>query len=406
MRSAGKMAVIATVEAVRRLAVIALVGVLGCDRDQGAPPGASAAPQMPVASVARALGIDAGELEPTADPPAPAGDLKADLDAFTTIDACVQQRAAVDPVLGDALESIGYDTFLRDACRVLDAAKAHEAKRCDGIDASGLRARCQATVAEVAGNAEACPWEIPSKPARGREPACVAIAERDARLCVAVIDRADRATCDAIASGKGDACAKLPRRVDQARCARDADRWRTSVPAPSGDTPGALATPAGKLHVEGGDGGAPVDADIAQDVTRGVVVVEQLDGVHFVVGPLDDAGPGFIAPSPHVAASVAVDLFVPSGLVAGKDRPVRIDRAQLLVPGQSPLATPAARSTLVAKVDKMDRKRGAEVHVVIDGALGDARVHAEATTFVRDVVKASAIYDVGAPRLGGDGGAR
>jgi len=361
---------------------------------------------MPIASVARALGIDAGELEPTADPPAPAGDLKADLDTFTTIDTCVQQRAAVDPVLGDALESIGYDTFVRDACRVLDAAKAHEAKRCDAIDASGLRARCQATVAQVAGSADACPWEIASKPARGREPACVAVAERDARLCAAVIDRADRATCDAVASGKADACAKLPRRVDQARCARDADRWRTSIPAPTGESPAALAVPAGKLHVEGGDGGAPVDADIAQDVARGVVLVEQIDGAHFVLGPLDDAGPGFIAPSPHVAATVAVELFVPSGLVAGKDRPVRIDRAQLLVPGQSPLATPAARSSLVAKVDKVDRKRGAEVHVVIDGALGDARVHAEATTFVRDLVKASAIYDVGAPRLVVDGGAR
>jgi hypothetical protein len=110
---------------------------------------------------ARGLGGegDAGDLEIKIDPPAPAGDLKAEIARFTTIDACVAERARVDPIVGDALEAIGYDTFLRDACRVVDAAKANDPARCAAIDASSLEARCRATVAEVSASPEACPWD-------------------------------------------------------------------------------------------------------------------------------------------------------------------------------------------------------------------------------------------------------
>jgi hypothetical protein len=104
--------------------------------------------------VERLLHVDAGDLEPALDPPAPPGDLKTELDEFTTVDACVQQRARLDPLVGDALDAIGYDTFLRDACRMLDAAKAQDDRRCEAIDASILRERCKATVAEIIGDAE------------------------------------------------------------------------------------------------------------------------------------------------------------------------------------------------------------------------------------------------------------
>ena len=62
-----------------------------------------------------ALGLDASGIGTLVDPPRPAGDFKVDVDAFTTIEDCMRDRAKVDPVVGDALENIGYDTFLRDA---------------------------------------------------------------------------------------------------------------------------------------------------------------------------------------------------------------------------------------------------------------------------------------------------
>ncbi|HEX3772045.1 MAG TPA: hypothetical protein VHV30_14315, partial [Polyangiaceae bacterium] len=162
------------------LAASAALG-LGCDDSNPAgldpgklksletPPGRPPPADSSDLALARALGLDGGlddSLDPV-DPPAPAGDLKAEIAHFTSVDACVVERARVDPLVGDALEAIGYDTFLRDACRVVDAAKANDPGRCAGIEASSLEARCRATVAQTGGRPDACPWESPSRPDRG-----------------------------------------------------------------------------------------------------------------------------------------------------------------------------------------------------------------------------------------------
>src|SRR5262245_32566274 len=50
-----------------------------------------------------ALGIDAGAFGEALDPPAPAGDLKAEIERFVNLDTCVSERAKLDPLVGDAL---------------------------------------------------------------------------------------------------------------------------------------------------------------------------------------------------------------------------------------------------------------------------------------------------------------
>src|SRR5579859_4407945 len=378
----------------------------------GLPPLASGPADLP--GVAKLLGLDAGELEVTpVDPPAPAGDLKADIDRFTSIDACALERARLDPLLGDALEAIGYDTFLRDACRVIDAAKAKDASRCAGIDASSLEARCRATVAEVAGTPDACPWEAVTRPTRGREPRCLAVASRDARLCAAVADPVERATCQATVARDDGPCARLTARTTQSRCIRDADRWH-GVLASEGPHSNAQDRPlavTGRLHVDPMDPvnrvNQSLDVDLAPDLALGVTVVEQRDGVRFVVGPLSESGLDFIAPSPHVRGSLALELFasVPRDRGPGDARRGRgpgdaprsrgpenegtqgasvvIERAELVVPGRPPLATPGgAQSTLTAKLDRFDGVRASPVALVVDGDISAAgsswRVHAEA----------------------------
>ncbi len=400
-----------------------------------APPSGGGTGDAP--ALAKLLGLDAGEFE-TLDPPAPPGDLKADIDRFTTVDACTLERARLDPLLGDALEAIGYDTFLRDACRVIEAAKTNDAKRCSAIDASSLEARCRATVAEVAGTPDACPWETASRPARGREPRCLAVASRDARLCDAVADPLDRATCEATLEPGDRSCAKLPGRAAQARCSRDADRWHGVLAsgregergaADGRDPPQGALVVSGKLHLELAsplpgslhdhpDPAAAIDVDLAPDLARGITLLQQRDGTRLVLGPLTEAGLDFIAPSPHVRASLALELFVVPGPVSGARAaaPIaRIERAELVVPGRSPLSTPGAQSTLTAKVDKLDVARASPVAVVVDGDISAAgsswRVHAEIATFVRDVIRATDVYgglagSAGLPRASLDGGAR
>jgi hypothetical protein len=377
----------------------------GCNRDAPHPAPHDPEP-VPVASVAMALGVDASEVEPAVDPPAAAGDLQAEIQAFTTLDACVEQHAHLDPLLGDALEAIGYDTFVRDACRVLEAAKAADAGRCDGIDASSLRQQCASTVAAVKGDADGCPWMVPSRPEGGRDAWCLAVASRDPRLCAAEETRAARVTCEATVRHDPAPCAKLPVRADQARCRRDVDRWRNATPAPDAHL-AALAAADGKLHVDGVDAGAPLDTSLAAILARGVVLLEQRDGVRFELGSPSLAGTSFIAASPHTQATLSAQIFA-----ASDGKRVSLDRVELSVPNHSPLSTPLARSTIEAKIDKLDHARGGALAVTLDGDLSDStgtlHVHLEAATFVRDVVSAKAMYGAklgaGAPPGFGDGG--
>jgi hypothetical protein len=355
----------------------------------------------PIASLARIAGFDAADVEPRVDPAASAGDLKADLDAFVSVDACVAARAHVDPLVGDALEAIGYDTLFQDTCRVLGAAKSHDPRLCDAIEVSALRIHCRAVVAQIAGDADGCPWLLPTRPALGRDPTCLGIALGDARMCSAASDALARETCAAIVRGDGAACSSLTSHADQARCERDAERWRTVTH--SGPRAGSVPSPptTGKLVVEGSDGAPPIASDSGLDVTRGVVLLEQRNGTRLVLGNLQEGpGPDFLASSLHSGPTFAVQMDV------NERGEVRIDRAELLLPGRPVIRASIAHPTLKAEVEKWERERGGNVKLSIDGELSDAsahwRVRAMATTFVRDIVKAAALY---APSTRGDIGA-
>jgi hypothetical protein len=366
-----------------------LLALAACDKDE-AP--RRTAPPAPVASLARALHVDAGELEPSVDLPAPAGDFKAEMDAFTTLDACAQQHAAVDPLVGDAIEAIGYDTLVRDACRVLDAAKSRDPRRCESIDASTLRVRCQATVAEITGSADGCPFSIPGRFDLGREPASLALAAHDVRLCAAVIETPARATCTAIAKHDPASCRSLPLRSDQQRCARDEQRWRSVIPGtdPRG---GGEAEPLGKATVAG--------KTVPIDVSRGLVLVERIDGTHFVVGPMNGAPTSFVVPSPHVDGTLAFEVVAPADV-----KRTRLDRVELSLPQREPVVLEGSKtSSLAVRITKLERRRGGAVEVTLEGTASEGlAVQASVATFVRDVVKAGAMLLP--PRFGDAGSLR
>jgi hypothetical protein len=337
--------------------------------------------------------MDAGELEPSVDPPPPAGDLKAELDAFTTVDACVAQRAAGDPVVGDALEAIGYDTLVRDACRLLDAAKSRDPKRCADVLASTLKARCEAAAAELAGNPEACPFDLPSRPELGRDAACLALATRDASLCDAALDRTARVTCAALATHDPAPCKKLPMRADQLRCARDEQRWAAVLPVADAP-PRDGGAPWGKVSLTGDAGAFACDA-FPLDVSRGVVVLERLDGAHVVVGSLNNGGAGFIAASPNAPKTFAFEVVAPAD-----PKKALLEHAQLDVPGHSPVDVAGSRAgAFVVRVARLEKRRGGVVELILRGSLQEGvDVRVEVTTFVRDVVSSSAM--LGLPKGG------
>jgi hypothetical protein len=378
------------------LSLAALVPLVGCD-DEGRP----SRPRPEPSASATPAEADAGE-RVLVDPPAPAGSLKSDIDGFTTVDACVASHSGVDPVVGDALEAIGYDTLLRDACHALDAARTHDTKRCDDILASSLRARCVATVAELEGDPDRCPWDVPSRPERGRDPVCLAVASRDPRPCAAALQPVDRASCEAIVGHDAASCARLGA-GDRARCERDARRW-------SGVVPAAVAHPTEAPHARATAAGAD-DAGVEEpsiDVARGVVLVERIDGAHVVLGRAIDPGSSFLAASPGSLASLSFELLIPAD-----SRKARVEGGELRGPGRPDFAIDGTQASgLSVKVTRFERSRGGALEVSVSGVVRDGvRIEATASTFVRDVVKSSAMLNrqgaqTPVPRLGDGGGMR
>jgi hypothetical protein len=169
-------------------------------------------------SIAHALRVDASALTETEAPPPPSGDLAADIASFTTLDACVRQHASLDPLVADALGALGYDTFLKDVCRILEAAHTRSTAPCALIDASGLRIECSMVLAVTIHAPDDCPLRVDGAPQLGRDPTCLAAASGEARLCAGEL-RDRRVRCEAIALSDDARCAPLG--PGRGACARD-----------------------------------------------------------------------------------------------------------------------------------------------------------------------------------------
>jgi hypothetical protein len=345
---------------------------------------------------------DTGESPVAIDPPPPPGDLKGDIDAFSTLEACVQSHARLDPLIGDAVEAIGYDTLVRDACTVVGAAKAGDARRCAAIEVTALRDRCVVTVAELAEKPDICPWQNPDRPLRGRDAACVAIASRDPRLCAGALEEDERATCTAVTAHDLAPCAKLARAADRLHCERAAARWRAVIAAAPAK---AAFSVAGELHLETLAGGAGTDVDFGRELGRGLVLQEQRGASRLAIGDAHDEGLDRLAAPMDRHDTVFVDLVVPAAGPGGNDangRSVRIERLEATIRAipysllTSARTASAGDSALGAKVISLEHVRGGRVELSIEGTFGEgpraSKGRLRIATFVRDVVGAADIY--------------
>jgi hypothetical protein len=260
-----------------------------------------------------ALEMEAG-IEPVHDPSAPGGDLKRDLEEFTTLDACVKAHGVRDPVLGDAIDALGYDTLARDACRTLQALRAKDPRHCQPISASPLRQRCEAQVAIVAGEPALCPVVTANAGiGAAREPVCLARASRDERFCAAALP-GERATCAALVRGRAAEC-----RGD-ASCVRQVERFRSMLEK-------AESRPAfpARLHVRfTTDRGKSETIDGAFDLddvaAAGAVVRPLSDKVRVAMGsPKTLLWPAPEAPAatPHLFLSVSLPTRPPAAAQRG-----------------------------------------------------------------------------------------
>jgi hypothetical protein len=300
----------------------------------------------------------------------------------------VTQHAVLDPVVGDAVRSIGYDTLLRDACRVLQAIKLKDASPCTAITASALQERCAALVAMATQDPDKCPWYATAEKELGRDPTCLAIASHDPRTCAAA-SSTTTATCEALASGDGARCAKATG-DELATCTRDFTRQRALL-AVERDAHDAT-TPKARVDIHGADGGkdpAATNVDLSANVLGGAVVSSAAsDGVHIELArdletTLKLASRGDRS---HLTASI----------VLGSNGPT-VSALALGLPKLPELTCEHARCAMTVTVSKADPRRGAPIAVTIAGKMqsregGSYDVQLQIDTFVRDVVSRAAVY--------------
>ncbi len=392
--------------------LILLAGALiGCERKKATP---SPSPTEAPSSVAARLGIDAAALEPEpVDPLAPPGDLLAESEHFTTLEACVAEHGTLDPVLGDALRAIGYDTIVHDGCRLLEAIKARDKERCTPIVASALRARCESVVGIVRGDIDSCPLVRSDAPSSGRSPTCLAAATGDVRLCVGE-NRVGRIHCEALVLRDLARCNWLGEDASQPgmgrrTCRREVQRLRALLPPLSkglAPLPEVSATLSVRPKIE--DAGARDErVDVTHDFAQGSVLFpgelrprEVGKGRSALeLGAILETGTVVFAPSPAKRPRMGLLVSIGKEGIAA-----RAEHLELEVPGERTLVFPGDRFEGTVSIPKLVGSRGGELRVVLDGEFGVQPrayiVHLELTTFLRDVITSAPPFRVDAGAWG------
>jgi hypothetical protein len=239
-------------------------------RPSGEPP--------PAASEALAP-LEREAVEPEVDPAGPAGDVAAEIAAFSDLRSCVKRHRVVDPVLADALEAIGYDSFAFDACRMVQALKDQDAARCEPILSSAVRGRCEAQVAMIAGNTSLCPTDehVPGVPMH--DVVCLAAARRDVRPCAALLGM-ERAGCEGLVAHDVARCG-----TDE-RCARSVRRWKPVLPLMPGKSPhaGRIEAEVRSLDEQADGGESSLGLELAREAAVGAVLVHRGRRVRLLIG--------------------------------------------------------------------------------------------------------------------------
>jgi hypothetical protein len=345
-------------------------------------------PPAPRAGAPKELAaLDAGVAVERADPVTPAGDLREEVARFTTLDACVAEHALSDPLVGDALRSIGYDTLLRDACRILQALKLKDAGPCSLISASGLQRRCEATVAIAIKDPSRCPWTVASQKRLGRDVSCLAVSTHDARICAAELESA-RATCEALASGDASACGRATGE-GRSTCARDVERLAPLVQGEHLAHP--TTPPSAHLTIHGAKGTADLqvaDVDLSSGVAGGAVIASE-PAVGVVMTFARDAEGSLGLPTrlerTHITASVALGDGVP-----------RLSKLDIIAPKVPELACPSPHCSLTVSMPKAEGERGSPLAAVVEGTIetpqGTYQVKLQIDSFVRDLVGRTELF--------------
>jgi hypothetical protein len=358
--------------------------LLGCDSHAPAPR-PEPAPAASLVKLAHLLGVDAGGLVDPGPPPSPPGDLAAEVEQFATLDACVKEHGSKDPLVSDALGALGYDTFLKDVCRSLEAAHTKSPKPCALIDASGLRRECLSMLAITTASPEACPLRVEDSAQLGRDPTCLAVASGDVRLCAGE-GRERRARCEALATRDDGRCRVLG--TSRPACVRDVARWKSTIAAPThAEAPVKVSARVALSSVSPGVDGGKLDVDLRSLAESGIVLVTEHSGeISCQVGVSRESGAAPLAPSPEMGSRFAFAFAI------ARDDSTSLRHFEAELPGRAVLVVPPLHFDGTVAMTHA-RKRGEPVSITLRGTVAAAPrpydVEIDLETFVEDAIDAT-----------------
>lgn len=352
----------------------------GCDgrpRRREPPVAASRAPVAlrppAAASVEQPLEIDDGE------PVAPPGDLAEEIAAFASQRDCVAKHRVQDPLVADALDGLGYDGFVGDACRSLRALKERGIAPCREVLSSAVRERCETNVAVLVGEESLCPVRERVSGFPEHDPVCLAGARRDVRPCAAFVGF-ERAACEGLVARDVSRCGTEP------RCKRRVARWKSSLPVPRGEAPVPSRVELIVRSLDPGvDGGARDERhELVAEAEAGALVVRRPGSLQVLIGE--------VLPLPSSTPRAGFALELP-------DAP----RPRLVVKGAKPRVTVrlppgtvlelAPRAAVDVDVASLSDVPGTIVELSVSADVGERpnlrRVELRVRTWVRDVTRPS-----------------
>ncbi len=364
-----------------------------CDDGPPAPPDEPPRPHAHGAP-GEPAGDGVGEEEPP--PPSLFGDevppIEESLARHETTEACIERLRTGTPIeVSELAADLGYDQMLVDSCNAVRAVRDGDVAACDALAVSAIQRGCRRRLAAVHGEPDACPDD---PVVGGREPLCLAWAQRNPTLCRGV-GPGDRALCTTVLARDRHACARLSAAL-RPRCEVAIERLGSVL---DGDAVGPedLGTP--RFHLEArleasgaaaGGAAARGPIEIDRDVLeRGV----NLSG-HGCAWTIAFQDPNGEHPSPISFAerppTATVTVDVPIGAELPLAVPIGAGAAgvQLVLPGIGS-ADGVSGATGTVTVTRFEPERGGRVEAHVDGSLalspGRVRVAGDLATYVRDV---------------------
>lgn len=303
------------------------------------------------------------------DPAPPGGDLASEIEAFEDLAGCVQRHRLQDPLVADAVEALGYDSFVTDSCRNLEALKARDPGPCGQMLSSALRRHCEEQVAMLSGRPELCPTvnRVAGFPERGA--LCLAVARRDLRPCVALAGM-ERATCEGLLAKDTARCGL------DGRCTRLLRRWMALLPGVEG-----RAVHKGQVQVEATRGEEKLELALEREAEQGAVVAVKPGKALLKIGELR----GFFVAGEERGGGLVLEL--PSWPPAEtkwtlEERAVR----GVLRWRQGGVQELARGSKVRVEFEELPAQAGGVMKMQVTAQLGGWRTRWRVDTWLRDVV--------------------